>query len=118
MTRDSPSSMEYLAERHPNVAAAYRDQFRPTVELEGPLSASVRELILLGAYAATRQPRAFANHCERALRSGCGVAEIRQAVLLTLGASATLEWVVDALRWIDEIHERLANGDGEDVVPG
>ncbi|GAW47887.1 carboxymuconolactone decarboxylase family protein [Nocardioides sp. PD653] len=107
--------MEYLSERFPEVADAYRDQFRRTVELDGPLSPRIRELVLLGAYAATRQPRAFALHCERALRSGCDVDEVRQAVLLTLGASATLEWVVDALRSVDEIHQRVT--DGEAVVP-
>jgi alkylhydroperoxidase/carboxymuconolactone decarboxylase family protein YurZ len=95
--------MEYLLEHHPDVGSAFRDGVRAAVEAAGPLAAAQRELIMLGAYTAAVQPRAFRVHCRRALAAGAEPAEIRQAILLTFGASATLEMVVDALTWVDEV---------------
>lgn len=95
--------LQYLDQRHPSVAAAFRDDLRAAVDEAGPLSPPVRELVMLSGYTAARQPGGFAVHCQRALQVGVHPGEIRHAVLLTLGASATLEMVVETLRWVDEI---------------
>jgi alkylhydroperoxidase/carboxymuconolactone decarboxylase family protein YurZ len=95
--------MQYLVEHHPSVGTALRDHVRAAVEQAGPMTPKVRELVLLSSYTASRQPRGLGVHCGRALDAGADPREIRQAVLLTLGASATLEMVVDALRWVDEV---------------
>ena len=99
----SASSMEYLVSRYPEVGVSFRDGVRKAVDGAGPLSAVERELVMVGAYTAARQPRAFKLHCRRALSAGAAAEQVRHAVLLTLGASATLEMVVDALRWTDEV---------------
>jgi 4-carboxymuconolactone decarboxylase len=97
------TSLEYLVARHPDVGTAFRDGVRASVDAAGPLDPRVRELVMLGAYTAARQPRAFRLHCGRALAAGASADEARHAVLMTLGASATLEMVVDALRWVDDV---------------
>jgi alkylhydroperoxidase/carboxymuconolactone decarboxylase family protein YurZ len=102
--------MEYLVDEYPEVGLALRDGVRKAVDQSGPLSAVERELVMLGAYTAARQPRAFKLHCSRALAAGAEPERVRHAVLLTLGASATLEMVVDALRWTDEV----IGGEGDD----
>jgi alkylhydroperoxidase/carboxymuconolactone decarboxylase family protein YurZ len=98
------SSLEYLGDHFPLVGAAFRDKLRPAVDSAGPLTSRERELVMLAAYTAARQPRAFRLHCMRAFDAGATPAEANHAVLMTLGASATLEMVVDALRWIDVTH--------------
>lgn len=97
------NSMDYLVERHPEVGGAFRDGVRAAVDNAGPLDARTRELVLLGAYTAARQPIAFKVHCRRALAAGASVEAARHAVLMTFGAAAGLEPVVDALIWIDEV---------------
>jgi alkylhydroperoxidase/carboxymuconolactone decarboxylase family protein YurZ len=94
--------MDYLIEHYPSVGTSFLDGLRAAVDSAGPLEAKTRELVLLGAYTAARQPLAFKVHYRRALVAGATVEEAKHAVLMTLGAAATLEPTVDALIWIDE----------------
>jgi alkylhydroperoxidase/carboxymuconolactone decarboxylase family protein YurZ len=112
-TADALTSMEYLLREHPGVATAFRDGVRAAVDAAGELAPRERELIMLGAYTAARQPRAFAVHCRRALQAGAERGQVHHAVLLTLGASATLEMVVDALQWADEVVAERRGDEGE-----
>lgn len=99
--RTVESSADYLAKRHPAVHASFFEGMRAAVDAAGPLDDRTRELIMLAGYVVAGQPRAFQVHLRRALAAGASPEAVRHAVLVTLGASATLEQVVDALRWID-----------------
>lgn len=103
MTPPRTGSMDYLVEHYPQIGDAFLNGVRAGVDEAGPLDARTRELVLLGSYTAARQPLAFKVHCRRALVAGATPAEARHAVLMTLGAAAGLEPVVDALVWIDEV---------------
>lgn len=97
------TSLGYLKERHPQIGDAYDSGLRHAIVSESGLAPAVRELVMLAGYTVAGHGRAFRLHCARALDSGATEADARDAVLLTLGASAGLESVVDALRWIDEV---------------
>jgi alkylhydroperoxidase/carboxymuconolactone decarboxylase family protein YurZ len=99
--------MDPLVERYPEVGLAFRDGVRAAVDRAGPLDARTRELVLLGAFTAARQPLAFKVHCRRALDAGATAEEARHAVLVTLGAAAGLEPTVDALLWVDEVEAEM-----------
>jgi hypothetical protein len=45
----------------------------------------------------------FKIHARRLLKEGVAVEALRQAVLVTLGASTTLAQVISGLRWIDAV---------------
>lgn len=100
--RATPSSHEYLARRHPHVSEAFFDHLRPALEASGSLDKKTKELVMLAGYVVAGQPRAFSVHLRRALQAGADADQVRQTVLLTLGASATLEQVVNALWWVDQ----------------
>jgi hypothetical protein len=51
----------------------------------------------------------FKVHARRLLKEGVAVEALRQAVLVTLGASTTLGQVISGLRWVDAV---LSESDG------
>lgn len=97
------TSLAYLKENHPQIGDAFESGLRQAIEYESGLAPVVRELVMLAGYTVAGHGRAFRLHCARAFDSGATEADVRAAVLITLGASAGLEPVVDALRWIDEV---------------
>lgn len=93
---------QYLA----SVDAASAEAFgalRRAVLRAGPLDERTCELIVTAAFAAAGQQDSFKVHARRLLALGCDAAEIRQAVLVTFGATTTFSQVTAALRWIDEV---------------
>ena len=97
-----PSSIAALKASSPSIAEAFL-KLRSVVVAESSLDAKTQELILLAGYVVGRQEGGFRTHAGRALEAGATVADLKTAVLLTLGGQASVEAVGDALGWVDEI---------------
>lgn len=78
-------------------------ELRKAAMNSGPLDERTCELIVTSSFAAAGQEDSFKIHAKRLLALGTTVAEIRQAVLVTLGATTIFSQVVTALKWIDEV---------------
>ena len=94
--------MQYLAGIDADTAAAFGG-LRKAVIKAGPLDEKTCELIVTAAFAMQGSEGSFKIHAKRLLALGASVAEIRQAVLVTFGATTVLSDVVPALEWIDEV---------------
>ena len=94
--------MEYLKQFSADTGAAFQ-ALRKAVLQSGPLDTPVGEFIVLGALATSGGEGSFKIHGRRLLKEGVQVEALRQAVLVTLGASTTLAQVIAALKWIDDI---------------
>jgi alkylhydroperoxidase/carboxymuconolactone decarboxylase family protein YurZ len=97
-----PSSIAALKAASPRIAEAFLNM-RDVVVAESSLDPKTQELILLAGFVVGRQQGGFRTHAGRALAAGASVADLKTAVLLTLGASAAVEAVGDALTWVEEI---------------
>lgn len=97
-----PGSIAVLKASSAPVAEAFLN-LRSVVVAESSLDAKTQELILLAGYVVGRQEGGFRTHAGRALDAGATVADLKTAVLLTLGAQASVEAVGDALGWVDDI---------------
>jgi alkylhydroperoxidase/carboxymuconolactone decarboxylase family protein YurZ len=71
----------------------------------GPLDTHTCELIALGGLVTSGSEQSFKTHARRLLRAGVPAASLRQAVLVTLGASTTLGQALNGLRWIDQVQQ-------------
>ena len=71
----------------------------------GPLDAKTRELLLLAAMTVGRQSGGIKTHTRLALQHGATAEEVRQAIVVTFGASAPIGHVGEALGWADEVIE-------------
>jgi 4-carboxymuconolactone decarboxylase len=76
---------------------------RGAVAEAGPLDAKTRELLLLAAFTVGRQAGGVKTHTRLALGHGATPEEIRQAIVVTFGASASIGQVGEALIWADEV---------------
>ena len=93
--------MDIMKEHSAETAEVFQ-ALRKAVMSSGPLPAHIQELIVCGAFVVTGQQKAFMTHGRRALDGGASPEELRQAVLVTLGANATFPQVVNALTWVEE----------------
>jgi alkylhydroperoxidase/carboxymuconolactone decarboxylase family protein YurZ len=96
------TSLDLVRDHHGPTAEAFA-ALRKAVMSSGPLPAPMQELIVCGAFVVTGQEKAFMTHARRALDGGAKPEELRQAVLVTLGANCTLPQVAAGLRWADEV---------------
>jgi alkylhydroperoxidase/carboxymuconolactone decarboxylase family protein YurZ len=94
--------LEYLRQFSPDATTAFQG-LREAVTKSGPLDHSTCELITLGAFATARIEGGFKTHARRLLNSGVAPEALRQAVLVTFGATTTLTVALDALHWIDDL---------------
>ena len=94
--------VEYLKEISAPTAEAFQ-ALRKAVLAPGPLDAHTCELIAMGALATTGNEASFKTHARRLLKEGVAVDALRQAVLVTFGATTTFSLVSDALHWIDDV---------------
>jgi alkylhydroperoxidase/carboxymuconolactone decarboxylase family protein YurZ len=101
-TVNKPSSIATLKATSPRVAERFLN-LRSAVVAESSLDAKTQELILLAGFVVSRQEGGFRTHAGRALDAGATFADVKTAVLLTLGAQASVEAVGDALGWADDI---------------
>lgn len=93
---------EYLIAESPTAGASFRE-FRTAVNTSGPLDAQTCELIVIAGLATGGYEDSFKHHSRRLLRMGVPKSALKQAVMVTLGASSVLFEVARALLWIDEI---------------
>jgi alkylhydroperoxidase/carboxymuconolactone decarboxylase family protein YurZ len=96
--------LEYLRQFSPEVTTSFQT-LRDAVSKSGPLDHNTCELITLGAFATARIEGGFKTHARRLLNSGVSADALRQAVLVTLGATTTFTIALDALHWIDDLIE-------------
>jgi alkylhydroperoxidase/carboxymuconolactone decarboxylase family protein YurZ len=94
--------LEYLRQFSPEATTAFQG-LRQAVTKSGPLDHNTCELITLGAFATVRIESGFKTHARRLLNNGVPAEALRQAVLVTFGATTTLPVAVDALHWIDDL---------------
>jgi AhpD family alkylhydroperoxidase len=78
---------------------------RAAIPDTGPLDAKTRELLLLAAMTVGRQSGGIKTHTRLALQHGATPEEVRQAIAVTFGASASIGQVGEALIWADEVLE-------------
>ena len=102
------SPLDYVKQFSADTGAAFQ-ALRKAVLSSGPLDAPTCELIVLGALVTSGGESSFKIHARRLLKEGVAVEALRQAVLVTLGASTTLAEVISGLRWIDAV---LSEGGG------
>ena len=100
MAKKTP--LDALGEISPDLAEGFRT-LRAGVFTAGPLEHETVELIVVGALAATRQHGSLRVHLRRLVASGVDVAAIRQAIVATLGAAATLTETVEALEIVESV---------------
>ena len=101
MKEDLPSGAGRLAERHPDVWAAYGD-LGAAVADAGPLDAKTRRLVKLALAIGKESEGAVHSHVRRGLAEGITPQEMHHVMLLsipTLGLPAA----VKALTWIDDL---------------
>lgn len=101
-TQKSLTPVEYLNQHCAGAAEAFQN-LRKSVQSCGPLDAHTCELIALGAFVATGMEASFKVHAKRLLQEKVDPNALRQAVLVTFGASATFSAVVAGLHWIDDL---------------
>lgn len=93
--------VQFVSQYNAKVGAAFQ-QLR-TAAIEGPLDEHACELIVIGALATTGEEGSFKVHARRLKAMGAPAEELRQAVLVTIGASTTFSGVVAALKWVDDV---------------
>ena len=81
--------------------------FRDAARDCGPLDRATIELIIIAGFATGGHQEPFKNHVRRALQANVGKNTLQQVVIATLGATAVLPNVANALRWIDEVEAAL-----------
>src|SRR4030081_1191348 len=96
-----PPSPQTLGKYFPGMLEAHRALGAAAAQ-GGPLDERTRELILLGAFTATRQEGGFKSHARRAIAAGATPEELRQAVAIAMANVTSIEVVADALLWVDE----------------
>ena len=101
MTDPTRPSMEVLREAAPEVADAFL-AMRAAIEVQGPLDAKLRSLIVCGAFVATNNEAGFRSHYRRALTAGASRAEVQQTILLALGFTQGIAHVAEAITWMDD----------------
>lgn len=98
----APSPIDYLKRFSAEAGGAFQ-ALRKAVIDAGPLDRHTCELIVLGALVTSGGEGSFKIHARRLLKDGVPPEALRQAVLVTLGASTTLAQVISGLGWIDAV---------------
>jgi len=108
VTEPAPlSPLDYLKRISGETGSAFQ-ALRKSVFAAGPLDTHTCELITLGSLVPTGSEQSFKTHGRRLLREGVPVAALRQAVLVTFGASTTFTQVIEGLRWVDHLEQENA----------
>jgi alkylhydroperoxidase/carboxymuconolactone decarboxylase family protein YurZ len=96
------SPLDYLKHFSADTGNAFQS-LRKSVAAAGPLDAHTCELIALGGLVTSGSEQSFKTHGRRLLRDGVSAAALRQAVLVTLGASTTFSQAIDGLKWVEQL---------------
>lgn len=103
---DSPAPLDYLKQISLEAGNAFQ-ALRKAVLGSGPLDTHTCELIALGGLVTAGSEQSFKTHARRLLRDDVPAAALRQAVLVTLGASTTFSQAIDGLKWIEQLEREL-----------
>lgn len=95
-----PGSWRRLAERFPDVVAAY-DTLSDVCREAGPLDAATVALVKLAVSVGRGSQRTVHAHARKALRAGADPDALRQIALVAL-PTVGLPAALDALTWVDE----------------
>ena len=98
-----------LKSSFPSVAESFA-ALRAAIVKAGSLDQKLQELIVLAGFVVARQESGFKSHARRALDHGAAPEDVKTAVVVNLGATASIELVGDALRWVDEVLAERASG--------
>jgi alkylhydroperoxidase/carboxymuconolactone decarboxylase family protein YurZ len=96
------SPLDYLKTVSVETGNAFQS-LRKAVLAAGPLDAHTCELIALGGLVTSGSEQSFKTHARRLLRDGVAGGALRQAVLVTLGASTTFSQVIEGLKWVEQL---------------
>jgi len=94
--------VEKMAAVSADTARAFQD-LRKAVLASGPLDNHTCELIVLGAMVTAGHETSFKTHARRLLKEDVDPAALRQAVLVTFGATTSFTEVSAGLRWVEEV---------------
>ena len=92
----------------PTVAESF-GALRASILQAGSLDQKTQELIVLAGFTVARQESGFKSHARRALDHGATPEDVKTAVVVTLGAVASIELVGDALGWVEDVLAERAN---------
>ena len=98
----SQSPTEYLRKESTAAGDSFRS-LRNELLAAGPLDRATCELIVIAGLATGGFEDSFKIHSRRLLDMGVSVAALKQAVMVTLGASSVMFQVAQALKWVDEL---------------
>lgn len=101
------SPLDYLKHFSADTGNAFQ-ALRKSVVAAGPLDAHTCELIALGGLVTSGSEQSFKTHGRRLLRDGVTAAALRQAVLVTLGASTTFNQAIDGLKWVEQLEQETS----------
>jgi alkylhydroperoxidase/carboxymuconolactone decarboxylase family protein YurZ len=101
------SPIDYLKAISGETGAAFQ-ALRKAVMQAGPLDKHTCELIALGGLVTSGSEQSFKTHARRLLREGVAGAALRQAVLVTFGASTTFSQVLAGLQWVEQLEKELS----------
>lgn len=108
MTKDPfARASTILAEANADVGESF-GTFRDRARKSGSLDHTTIELILMSGFGTAGHEGPFKNHATRALDRGVPLEALRQAVIVTLGATAVLPGVARALGWLDEVYAEFS----------
>jgi alkylhydroperoxidase/carboxymuconolactone decarboxylase family protein YurZ len=99
--QDLPTGASQVADRYPDVWAAYADLGKACAEA-GPLDEHSRRLVKLALAVGARSEGAVHSHVRRGLEEGIDPAALRQVAMLAIPTSG-LPAAVAALTWIEDI---------------
>jgi alkylhydroperoxidase/carboxymuconolactone decarboxylase family protein YurZ len=100
----APSPIDYLKAISGETGNAFQ-ALRKAVMQAGPLDQHTCELIALGGLVTSGSEQSFKTHARRLLRAGVSSAALRQAVLVTFGASTTFSQALDGLKWVEQLEK-------------
>src|SRR5207253_1016653 len=95
---------ERVKKYFPEVHARFMNM-RAAIPETGPLDARIRELLLVAAFTVGRNSGGLKTHARLAMKHGATPEEVRQAIVVTFGAAASIGLVGEALAWADEVIE-------------
>lgn len=86
----------------PSVAEQFA-ALRASIVEAGSLEKKYQELIVIAGFVVSRQESGFKSHARRALDFGASPEDVKTAVVVNLGATASIEVVADALQWVEDV---------------
>lgn len=95
------NNIEYVSQYNKELGAAFGSLRGSAVK--GSLDTVTAELIVAASLAAVNEGGSFKVHAKRVLVAGGTPQMLRDAVMVTLGASTNFSQVVTALKWIDAL---------------